>query len=122
MHNDLAAAAYLASDFVGTDLRGHDENVRQMLYRMKSSQKDAAQIVTVLSAREIGKRMLVGCKVLNIARATSGGKRRTLETLTFFNDTWIDNDGTWFLQRSRVERIDTYTDGRLTSSRRRRQG
>ena len=114
-HNDLAATAYLAPDFVGTDVRGRDEDAKQMLYRMKSYRKDAAQITTVLSAREIGKRMAVGRKVLEVTKVTVGRKSQTLETLTFFSDTWIDSDGTWLLQRSRVDRIDTYVDGRLAS-------
>lgn len=59
--------------------------------------------------------MTVGGKVLEVTKATVGGKRQTLQRLTFFSDTWIDSDGTWLLQRSRVDRVDTYVDGRLAS-------
>jgi len=114
-HSDLAVTAYLAPSFVSTDLRGRNENTQQMLSRMKSRPRAALQITTVLSAHAIGDRMTVSRKSLEAAEPTGRDKRQTLETLTFFSDTWINDDGTWLLERSRVVGVDTFVDGRLTS-------
>lgn len=114
-HNDLAVTAYLAPDFIGTSIRGRDENARQMLRRIDSRPKGGFEITTVLSVRMSGKRIIVDRKSLEGTETIAGGKRRAVETLSSFSDTWIDSDGAWLLQRSRAERIDTYVDGRRVS-------
>lgn len=103
-HNDLAVTAYLAPGFIGTDVRGRKENTRQMLSRIDSRSKVGFEMMTILSARTIGRRMIVGRKSLEGTETIAGGKRRAVKTLSFFSDTWIDIDGTWLLQRSRLIR------------------
>jgi hypothetical protein len=114
-HNDLAVTAYLAPDFIGTDVRGRDENTRQLLLRIDSRPRVGFEMTTVLSAHASGKRIFVNRKSLEGAETTSGGKSRAVETFSLFNDTWIDSDGTWLLQRSRTKRIETYVDGKRVS-------
>jgi hypothetical protein len=108
-HSKLAVTAYLTADFIGIDVRGHDEHARQMLSRLGSGQPGGAEITTVLSARTNGKHMIVERKSLESTQATAPREQRAVET--FFSDTWIDSDGAWLLQRSRVDRIDTYVNG-----------
>jgi hypothetical protein len=114
-NNDLAVTAYLAPDFIGTDVRGRHENTRQMLFRIDSRRHSGFEMTAVLSARTSGKRIIVDRKSLESTETIAGGKRRAVETLSFFSDTWIDSDGAWLLQRSRTDRIDTYVDGRRVS-------
>lgn len=112
-HNELAATTYLAPDFIGTDVRGRDENTRQMLSRMNIRIKGGFETTTVLSARRIGKRIIADRRSLDRTETITGGKMRAIETLSFFRDTWIvASHGAWLLERSRADRIDTYVDGR----------
>lgn len=103
------------SDFVDTDMRGRDENTRQMLFKIDSRHKGGIEITAVVSVHTSGNRMVVGRKTLESAEAVAAGKRRTVGTLTFFRDTWIDSDGAWLLSRSRAEAIETYVNGRRVS-------
>lgn len=114
-HSDLAVTSYLTRDFIDTDIRGRDENAQQMLASIKSRPKGAIEMTMVLSVHTSGNRMAVGRKTLQSAETVAGGKRRTVESLTFFRDTWIDSDGTWLLERSKADTIETYVDGRRVS-------
>lgn len=117
-HNDLAVTAYLTPDFVGTDASGRSKNARQMLSGIDSRANGGFEITTVRSARTSGKRILVDLKSLKGTETIVGGKTRVIETNSFFSDTWIDSDGAWLLQRSRLYKLDTYVDGTRVSQRR----
>jgi hypothetical protein len=105
-HSDLAATAYLTPGFVSTDVKGRHENAKQMLARLYSRPKAGIEISTIQPAHTVGTRINIGRPLETIDTAVDG-KRRSVATLTFFSDTWVDRDGAWLLERSRV---DKYTD------------
>jgi hypothetical protein len=113
--SELAVTAYLTPHFVSTDLRGRNEDVRQMLSRIDSEPKNRLAMTTVLSVRTMGEHFTVGRKTLESTELSTSGKGRFAETLTFFTDTWVDSNGTWLLERSKADRVERYVDGRLVS-------
>jgi hypothetical protein len=109
--SDLAIAAYLTPRFIATDVRGREETARQMVTRIDSRGKGASEFTTVLSARSNGKSITVQRKSLERSETTVAGEKRAVETHTLLSDTWIDSDGALLLQRSMVDRVDTYVNG-----------
>jgi hypothetical protein len=109
-HSDLAATACLTPDFVATDVKGRHENANQMLARLYSRPKNGIELSTVQSAHAVGTRINIG-RTLETIDTTLGRKWRPVATLTFFSDTWVDSDGAWLLERSKVDRIEKLTNG-----------
>ncbi len=107
--------AVLASDYVGIDVSGHHSDGKELLNDATAMPIDPHALVstTISSVREDGGAAIVRVRLdIKSTEPNCGGINERVEYVTFSTDTWINANGTWLLQKSQIERLEYYVNGR----------
>lgn len=112
-----ALSAILAPNFEAINADGRSAPGALLVRQVTSFPRDP----NMHSAASIGALRLDGDKaiasvttVLTSLRISKGVPPAHVRFVTVSDDTWVDKGGTWLYERTVANRVDAYTDGKLT--------
>jgi hypothetical protein len=108
-------ATVLAPDFVSVDVSGNKRTHYEMVESVKSLPVDPNKVsdTTLLSVETSGDKAVVKQRYnMKTAKMASDGSKHDIALTTLSTDVWILTTGTWLLQRTVTDQVDTVVDGR----------
>lgn len=110
-----AVAALLAPTFVSIDVSGQSENAAQMIQEVAALPKDPNKVstTTLLSVKPDSNSAVVEQRYdMKTTKTGPDGTKRNIELVTLSRDTWVNSNGTWFMEKTETEQLDYYVDGK----------
>jgi ketosteroid isomerase-like protein len=108
-------AAVLAPDFVSVDVSGNKRTHEEMIESVKALPVDPNKVsnTTLLSIETSGDKAVVKQRYdMKTVKMAADGSKHDFALTTLSTDLWILTTGTWLLQRTATDQVDSVVDGR----------
>ena len=107
-------ATLLAPDFISIDASGKETTGNQMIESLKAlpANPDRVSNTTLFSIESSGNKAVVKQRYnMKTVRAAADGAMQEVELTALSTDVWILTAGTWVLQQTVTDQMDTFIDG-----------